>query len=221
MAGFGQHVVRLVGFSLPFPPDALEGCVAPSRYGQDVKDRVRSHKSHIILYYAGPEKSAVEQYVVLAMPAGAMSTLGGIAALNEDARTSLPCAFLSPEFYDEDIVEVLRTLPLPFLYCGFVKYDVEGVAGVWMRTYGADLLGLPDFAALAASHAEGQKYFDAFSNVYSYLLKTGAKMVAGNTMQLGAESFFRLRAPDPSEYYLTGKGTMLVAEIIGGEQINR
>ena len=34
-------------------------------------------------------------------------------------------------------LELLRSFPLLHLFCGFVKYEVEGDDGVWMRTYGA------------------------------------------------------------------------------------
>ena len=33
-AGWGNHVVRLVGFDAPYPSEALEACVAPAHYGR-------------------------------------------------------------------------------------------------------------------------------------------------------------------------------------------
>ncbi len=118
-------------------------------------------------------------------------------------------------------MELLRTLPLPILYCGFVKYDVEGTPGVWMRTHGAPLLGLPDFAAHAKGHEEGQRYFDLFDDVFRYLRESGAEMAPGHTMQVGETEFLRLRAPTEDESFLESDGDLLVAEIISKDEINR
>jgi hypothetical protein len=221
MAGWGKHVVRCVGFDLPMPADAVEACVAPSHYPEELKQRARSHKAHVILYYAGHEPSPVEQYVALAATAGVLARLGAIVVLNESGRTSVPVSALSGSDSDGDIIDLLRTLPLPILYCGFVKHEVEGIPGVWMRTYGAPLLGLPDFAAHAAGHHEGQRYFDMFDNVFGYLRESGAQLAAGHTMQIGEEEYLRVRLPTEEEAFLESEGELLVAEIIGPDEINR
>ncbi len=220
LAGWRNHVVRLVGFDAPMPADALEVCVAPAHYPQELKAQVRAHRSHVILYYAGHEASVFEQYVALGVVAGALARLGALALVNEAAHTSLPAAMFDAEVED-DPLELLRTLPLPMLYCGFVKYEVEGVQGVWMRTYGADRFGHPDFAALTAGHHEGQTYLDLFGNVLRYLVDSGAEMAAGHTMQVGEDRFMRLRAPADSEYFLDGPGAVVVAEVIGADEIAR
>ncbi len=194
LAGWGKHVIRLVGFDLPMPAEAVETCVAPSPYPRELKERARAHASHLLLYYAGFESGPLEQYVALAAVAGVLARSGAIVVLNGAAHTSLPAAALSDQDVEGDILDVLRTLPLPILFCGFVKYDVEGVDGVWMRTYGAHLFGLPDFAAHAEGHHEGQKYFDVFSNILTYLRESGASIEAGHTLQIGEEEFLRFRA---------------------------
>ena len=135
LAGWGKHVIQLVGFDLPMPADAVERCVAPSHYGQDLKDQARSHRSHVLLYYAGHEESPFEQYVTLAAVGGAMSKLGAIVLLNEAAHTSFPADALSGGDDEDDNMEQLRSFPLLYLYCGFVKYDVENDKGTWMRTH--------------------------------------------------------------------------------------
>jgi Domain of unknown function (DUF4261) len=119
------------------------------------------------------------------------------------------------------MMEQLRTLPLPVLYCGFVKYDIPNDSHVWMRTYGADVLGLPDFAVYANGHHEGQRYFEMFDSIMRYMLSTGSRLAPGHTMQLGAEEYLRCRAPSKDEPWLESKGEMLVVEIIGADQINR
>ena len=220
MAGWDKHVVRLVGFNAPYPKDALEACVAPSHYPAAMKDEVRAHASHIILYYAGFETDPLEQYVALAAVAGALTGFKALAVLNEHAHTSLPAGVFAAESLGEESMDLLRTLPLNMLYCGFVKYEVEGVQGVWMRTYGGDAFGLPDFATLAAGHDEGEVYSTTFNNIMSYMLESGAELAAGHTMQIGEDAYMKLREPAKEEYYLDGPGQVLVAEIISADQIN-
>ncbi|HWQ93671.1 MAG TPA: DUF4261 domain-containing protein [Clostridia bacterium] len=221
MIGWGRHVVRCVGFDLPMPTEAVEACVAPSHYPQELKQRARSHKAHVILYYAGYELSPLEQYVALAATAGVLARLGAIVVLNESGHTSFPASALSGADADGDIMDLLRTLPLPILYCGFVKHEVEEIPGVWMRTYGAPLLGLPDLAAHAAGHHEGQHYFDMFDNMFRYLMESGAQLAAGHTMQIGDKEYLRFRGPADDEGFLMSGGEVLVGEVIGPDEINR
>jgi len=220
LAGWGDHVVRLVGFNAPYPKDALEACVAPAHYPGTVKDEVRAHASHIVLYYGGVSQDPLEQYVALAAVAGALTGFGAVAVLNEHAHTSLPAGVFDAESLGEESLDLLRALPLNMLYCGFVKYDVDGVAGVWMRTYGADLFSLPDFAALARGHDEGEYYSNIFNNIMGYMLESGAELAAGHTMQIGENAYMKLREPTQEEYFLDGPAQVLVAEIITADEIN-
>lgn len=220
LVGWANHVVSLVGFNAPCPKESVEVCVAPAHYPAAVKDQVRSHASHVLLYYAGFEEDVLEQYVALAAVAGALTNAGAVAVLNEHAHTSLPAGVFDPAELGEDSLDVLRSLPLTMLFCGFVKYEVEGVDGVWMRTYGADRFGLPDFAALAQGHGEGEYYSNMFNNIMIYMRESGAELAAGHTMQIGENAFMKLRTPAEQEYYLDGPGQVLVAEIITADEIN-
>ena len=221
MVGWDKHVIQLVGFDTPYPAAPFEACVAPSHYSQELKQRARSHKAHLILYYAGHEPSAFEQYVALAATAGALARLGAIVVLNESAHTSFPAAALSGSDSESDIMELLRAFPLSILYCGFVKHEVEGISGVWMRTYGAPLLDLPDLAAHAIGHEEGQRYFDMFENIFGYVRESGARLAAGHTIQIGEEEYLRFRAPSENEGFLQSDAQLLVVEVISANEINR
>jgi len=221
MIGWGQHVVRLVGFNAPMPVAAVETCVAPSHYPKELKDRARAHRAHVILYYAGYEASPFDRYVALAAAAGVLGRLGALVVLNESARTSCPVAVLAGADAEGDVMEFLRAFPLLLLYCGFVKLDVEGVAGVWMRTFGAPLIELPDLAAHARGHEEGQRYFDMFENIFGYLRGPGSRLALGDTMQIGEQDYVRFRAPSKDEDFLADGGELLVADTIGAQDINR
>jgi hypothetical protein len=221
LVGWGKHVVRLVGFNAPMPKDAVETCVAPAHYAQELKARARAHQAHVLLYYVGYEASPHEHYVALATVAASFGALGGIAVLNEAAHSSFPLSALAPDPESGDMLELLRSLPLGILYCGFVKHEVEGVPGIWMRTYGCPLLGLPDFAAHAAGHHEGERYFGLFENLLGYLRQSGARIAAGHTMQIGENDYLRARHPAESEAFLESRGELLIVEITGADQINR
>jgi hypothetical protein len=215
LAGWGKHVIRLVGFDLPMPADAVERCVAPSHYGEDLKKQARKHKSHLLLYYGGYETSPFEQYAAMAALGGVLSQFGAIVLLNEAAHTSFPAEALSRSDSDGDMMEIIREGPLLILFCGFVKYNIPGTDRVWMRTHGAHLLGLPDFAALADGHHEGQRYFDIFENILRYLRNSGAHLAAGHTSQVGENEFVRFREPTKDEAFLEAEGELLVVEIVG------
>ena len=172
--------------------------------------------------YAGFDEDPLERHVALAAVAGCLADeRGGVAVLNEHACTSLPSGIFSGEELGEESLDVLRSLPLTMLYCGFVKYEVEGVQGVWMRTYGAGRFGLPDFAVLAEGHHQGEQYSNMFNNIMAYLLDSGAELAAGHTMQIGEDRYMKLREPLEAEYFLHGPQAVLVTEIIDASQINK
>jgi hypothetical protein len=221
LAGWGPHVIQLVGFDVPMPKETVELCVAPSHYAQPLKERARAHKGHLLLWHAGAEEAVVEQFVALAAFAGVLERCGAIVVLNESGRTSLPTAVLAGKDVKSDRMELLRALPLPMLYCGFVKYNVPNDTHVWMRTYGAHVLNLPDLAAYTRGHQEGQRYFDMFDSILRYMLNSGKRLAAGHTMQLGANDYLRCRAPRTDEPWLESKGEVLVVEVIRADQINR
>jgi hypothetical protein len=208
-ARWGRHAVQVVNFDMPMPAPVVEQCVAPAHYGAELKARAREHRSHALLFYAGEEEEPLEQYVALALVAVALAKEGALVVLNESAHTSFPAQALVPE--EEELLESLRTLPLPALYMGFVKHEVEGVEGVWMRTYGGPRMGLPDLAWHARSHGEGQETFSLFSGLLDYLRRSGARFGDGQTAELG-ERHIRIRAPRKQESFLGGPGELLVLE---------
>jgi hypothetical protein len=221
LVGWGKHVVQVLGFDAPMPAQFVEACVAPAHYPQEVKDEARVHRSHIMLWYAGYDAEPLERYIALAAVASALAQFGGIIILNETAHTSLPAGIFNTDDVGDDRVELLRNFPLSMLFCGFVKYEVEGVTGVWMRTYGAEKFGIPNLAALANGHHEGSRYCDIFDNVMLYLRTSKAEMLPGHTMQIGEEEFLRCRKPEKDEYFLQDETPTLVFEIISADQINK
>ncbi len=219
-AAWGKHAVDLVGFDVPMPAAAVEHFLLPSHLTADLKAKVRKHRAHLLLYYAGSEPDRLEQYVALAAVAGVFGELGAIVVANEGGRTSFPAAALSRDGPMGPMMDTLRELPLTMLYCGLNKIEIQGERGVWMRTVGADLLGLPDFATRAKGHGQTEKVSEIFNSVLQYLRTSGATMAAGHTMQVGADLFMKLRDPREGEDFLETDGTMLVAKFIRADEIN-
>ena len=220
LIGWGEHVIQIIGFDQPMPAAVVEKCVAPSHYDQALKAQARAHKSHLLFYYKGYATHPIKQYAAMALVAGFLSNYGAIVVTNENAHTSLPAAALNGNGVDGDIAELLENLPLAMLYSGIVKYEVEGVDGVWLRSYGAPLLGLPDLAAKIQDHSSSESIFNIFNNVFAYLLSSGAQFMAGNTMQVGDDLFMKLRMPIADEYYLDSDDVLFVAEFVPESEIN-
>ncbi|TSJ92035.1 DUF4261 domain-containing protein [Gilliamella apicola] len=212
LVSWGKHVIRVFGLNAPYPKAVLKACVAPASYSQEIKQQVYESDSHLLLYYVGYEQDVLEQYLALTRLAACFEQFNALAVINEDAHTSLPVNFINSLASEKDGLTTLGEC-LPLLFCGFVKYEIENIKGIWMRTYGANKFGLPNFAALANSYEESEYYFDMFSNILNYLLQSHATMNPGDTMEMGDNRMMSLRAPQDEEYFLKDQGDLLVIEI--------
>ncbi len=217
LVAWGAHVVKLVAFPTPMPADAVKSCVQPAHFDPEYKAIAYRHQTHVMLYYNGYDHDPLEQYVALAAVAGVLVMFGAVFTLNETARTAIPAPVLMPHEEDDgNMLAALRGLPLPLIYCGFVKLEVEGLPGVWMRTYGCHRFGLPDLGMHAADHSRSGFTFELFSNALAYLRTSGHQFAPGHTMQVGDDMFLRLRSRTPDEWYLDSEGEMLVADRVAG-----
>ena len=212
LVSWGKHVIRIVGLNAPYPKAVLETCVTPASYSQEIKQQVYESDSHLLLYYVGYEQDVLEQYLALTRLVACFEQFNALAVINEDAHTSLPVNFINSLASEKDGLATLGEC-LPLLFCGFVKYEIENIKGIWMRTYGANKFGLPNFAALANSYEESEYYFDMFSNILNYLRQSQATMNPGDTMEMGDNRMMSLRAPQDDEYFLKDQGDLLVIEI--------
>lgn len=210
LVSWGRHVVRVVSFEAPMPNRAIEACLQAALLPPEVKDDARKHAAHVLLYYAGYDDDPLEQRVALAAVAAVLAEIGAIVTLNEEARAAILSTDLLPDQPGEDMLHVLRTLPLPFLYCGFVKMLLTDVPGVWMRTFAGHRLGLPDLAYHAASHEEGQATFRLFAGLLGYLKETGLQFEAGESIRIDEDTVMSVREPTEAEWWLESAGTVWV-----------
>lgn len=221
LLGWGDHVIRLVSLNCAMPAEATEWCISAANYPDPLKARARSHKFHVLLYYAGFEPNPLEQYVALACLAGIMSRFGAVVVMNEIAHTSFPAEALSKTDRDEDLLEMLRSLPLLFLYCGFVRIQVVDMDGIWMRTFGAYRLGLPDLALLAADANEGTRVSELFETVLGLLRQSETEIADGYSLSLGPDLCLHFRSPLRQEFFLENKGPLFIIEPVRSERSRR
>ena len=212
LVSWGKHVIRIYGLNAPYPKDVLKLCVTPANYSQEIKQQIYESDSHLLLYYVGYEQDVLEQYLALTHLAACFEQFNALAVINEVAHTSLPVNFINALASENDGLSTLGAC-LPLLFCGFVKYEIENIKGIWMRTYGANIFGLPNFAVLANSYEESDYYFDMFSNILNYLRQSKATMNPGDTMEMGENRMMSLRLPKDDEYFLKDQGDLLVIEI--------
>lgn len=208
---WGRHRVKLIGCDAPMPYGPVEACVGPAMIPPPMKVDAKQHRSHVLLYYAGTDPDPLEQYVSLAAVAGALGRFNGIVVMNEEARAAVPALDLIPE-PGEEALRTLRSLPVPYLWGGFVKLDVGDPARPWVRTFACHRLGLPDLALHLTGHDRTSRAFQLFSGLLGYLTQTGEAFAAGDTIDLGEGTPLRLREPTDDEWYLESPGTMLVVE---------
>ncbi|CAN5412896.1 hypothetical protein BH11PLA2_BH11PLA2_27110 [soil metagenome] len=209
---WGKHIIKLVGFDAPMPASAVEGCLQPALLPAEVKADAKAHTSHILLYYAGSDENPLEQCVALAAVAGVFGEFGSIVTLNEEARAAVLSSDLLPDDPHEDMLQVLRALPLPYLYTGFVKMLLTDIPGVWMRTFAASRFGLPNFAYHATDHSEGQATFGLFAALLGYIREMKLPLEDGEQMRFDEDRVYRIRKPVVAEWWLESTGDLWVLE---------
>jgi hypothetical protein len=175
-----------------------------------------------MLFYTGYEEDPHEQHAMLAAAAAAVSHNGALVVVNEAARTSIPAVTLLPHEEDNgDTLRTLRNFPIPLLYAGFLKIEIEGEPGVWMRTCGCPVLKLPDLAFRADNHGQGTATFNLFTGVLAQAREQKIAFQPGDVLNLGEGMYLRLRERGEQEWFLESEGQMLVAERIRPEEVRQ
>lgn len=220
LVSWGRHVVKVAGFDAPMPPGPLSRTVAHTLFvPNELKAVAAKHVSHLLLDYAGSEAEPVERFTAVAAIVGAIANFGGIVALNEEGRGCIPAAALQPEDDREAIMDVLRQLPLPYLYGGFAKMELSDPPGaVWYRTFLNPRFGLPNLA-IAGTHADFTRTFQLFSAFTKYLGETQVEVTVGETIRVDEENYFVTRAPTDVEWYLESEEgvTMVLCSPLSSE----
>jgi hypothetical protein len=212
LAGWGRHVVKIVGFDAPMSASVLDRTVRVAHYPTELKDAAYRHEAHVLLHYAGYESDVLEQHVALAATAAALARFGALVTMNQTARTSIPSPALLPHEEDAgDTLKAMRELPLLFLYAGMVAIEPENEPGYWVRTYGCPTFSLPDLAIRPGPDENGEALFHLLGNLLAHMREAGQIFFPGDSLQAGGR-LLRVRDPGPDEWFLRSKGRILVLE---------
>lgn len=213
LLGWGKHVIQLTSIDEAMPEDILAYSLQVSHCDQEAKEQARQHRSHVLLRYVGYDTNPYAQYDVLAIVAGIFADYGALMVVNLRAASCLPTTMLSPKQNTADHLEqVIATLLPSILYCGFVKYFIEGEESLWVRTVGADALYLPDFAAFLPSIEVSEEYFMIFTEIHHYIHNNNVQLDVGHTMQIGVDNYVKLRMPKEDEAFLNSEGSIFILE---------
>lgn len=204
------HAVKLVTFDAPMPYGPVEACVGPALIPPPMKVDAAQHRAHALIYFSGLVPDPLEAYVSLCAVAGALARFGGIVVLNEEARTAVPAFDLIPDD-GEDSLRTYRSLPIPYLFGGFVRMDAKH-DGHWARTFACHRLGLPNLAIRILSPDAARGAFQVFAGILGYLRQLGESFTAGDLLDLGDGTKYTLRTPREAEWFLDSPGTMFVLE---------
>jgi len=208
---WGPHRIKLAGFDAPMPYGPVEVCVGPAMIPPPLKHDSKYHAAHVLLYYAGTEPFPLERYVALGAVASVLARFDAIVVMHEEARTAVQALDLIPE-EGEDILQTLRTLPIPLLWGGFVKMDTGTPERPWVRSFANHRLGLPDLAYQLKDHAETARTFQVFSGMLGYIRELQESFTPGDTVDLGDGTRFQFRLPTEAEWFLESEATLLVLE---------
>ncbi len=210
LISWSGRAVKLVTFDAPMPYGPVEACVGPALIPPPMKVDAAQHRAHALLYFVGKPSDPLEGYGALCAVAGALARFGGIVVLNEEARTAVPALDLIPDD-GEDALRTYRTLPIPYLFGGFVRMDA-GHAGSWVRTFACHCLGLPNLAIKLATPDDARRAFQTFAGILGYLRELGETFAAGEQLDLGDDTRFVLRVPTDTEWFLDSPGPLFVLE---------
>ncbi|MGL4420973.1 MAG: hypothetical protein ACRCZF_09945, partial [Gemmataceae bacterium] len=135
-----------------------------------------------------------------------------IVTLHEEARTAVHAIALLPDESTEDMLGVLRSLPVPYLWGGFSKMQLSDQTGLWVRSFAHGRLGLPNFAIRVSGHAAGEATFRLFAGLAGYLLETELAIEPGETIRFDEDDHWATRIPRPEEWWLESESPLIVLE---------
>lgn len=217
IASWGEHTVRIVACDAPMTTGAVESCLRPALLPPDFKERARRHRAHVLVDYAGRCADPLEQLVALGCVAGIFAYFGSLAILNEEARAAIAPFALTADDEGEDMLATLRSLPVPYLYGGFVKMELTDIPGVWIRTFACHRLGLPNLAMHRPTHADGERIFHLFSGVLGYLRDTGSIFEPGELIRIDDTTVLAVRTPEQREWWLDSDGPIWILDEVRSE----
>ncbi|GGJ25805.1 hypothetical protein [Deinococcus roseus] len=209
---FGEHQIRVQGLPAALPREVQQRTIHFSNWPQSVKDGLYHHRAHLICTYEGHSEDPRAQLLALYQLATAFSSLGLLAVVDEAAHNVTPVHVLQEVFTGLQVSDLQQDFPV-LLWTNLLKFHRPD-GSIWYATRGFERFDAPNFAMLGQP-GEGNRIFDLLGALLRYVVYHKAALAAGHTAELGAHL---LHFAEPYEYrdHLTGKGELLVAEVLSG-----
>ncbi|CAD2214016.1 hypothetical protein ADEAN_000146000 [Angomonas deanei] len=228
--GKPQRIDVIARPNCPLPPSITDRCITYAMYNEKAKEAMVKAQSTVYLNYVQDGSiHPLEAYSSLCCVGGALvNQWNAVGVLNVNAHNSAPAFLFSNTFIQSkqpngSAMDFFRTLPLTTLYCGFVRYSLPTTTDkLGFRSYGATLLGLPDFCAYAEQELS-DVVFSTFNSFWEFGISKGQSFEEGQVIQLtsNAQTSIALRTLKQDEGQPTPQGKIFVLEPVHGWQAFR
>lgn len=212
----GQHQLRLAGVNVPLPASTIQKTVIPTHWDDTVKQHIRSHRAHLIIYYEGYHPDPVEQMIAIYKAASALKNDALIGVVNEAAWTCHPVTHFL------DVATILNyRQELPFaLWFGYIKLYTDP-DHYWFFTRGHYLFNVPDLAYFCTPNVKAFDIMRLFINIFYYVFEAKHEINIGDTMEVqGGNNILRFAAVQEGADMIESPGGTLVIEKISASNVN-
>jgi hypothetical protein len=208
--GFDEHRMRLWGFELPAPQNAIDRAIDCAQWPPADKQALRNHRAHLVVLYLGGDPDPTEQLLALLRLAGTFVGSGLLGVVDASAWNCIPAQALGEITKPEMLSACKQALPIG-ICTGFAKI-FKSPEEVWFCSKGLHRWGVVDFAFFGKP-SEAQEIAQMFSGLFDYARRSRAVLKVGNTAEFGA---VQLRFEAVTEYpeFLEGPlGTLVVVRL--------
>ncbi|MBX3461411.1 MAG: hypothetical protein KF696_15810 [Planctomycetes bacterium] len=216
-AEFDSHVVRIAGFHAPLPESVMAMTIDTSAWQGEVREEMKSHKAHLLLFHEGGGKDVPERMIALYKLAAVLGGESLLGVVHEGGWTCAPKGIVR-DFLDANELVMMREGLPPVIFWGFMPF--RGEEETWYATKGGHVFGVPDLVVRGSGEGNSEM-MALFHNIFLYMVRV-KRIEHGHTMQLGDELFLKFETlpPDhPHHDYLSGKDKTLLIKRITKDQV--
>lgn len=206
---------RVVGIDSKLPKDICDYTINCSYGNKDELDNMKKHNYHIIAFYEGRSidmNHILNTYFKLAYGFLEHNLLGLINGYSWNGL--IPS--LIQAMGEESGERGLANTPAMMVWRNFVKIPHND--GVWFVTKGNNLYGICEYAYYG-TFEETEEVYEMFENIFNYQYESGAKIIAGHTIQIEDEIYLKFKEVYELEDILNGEniGTLVLEKITENE----
>jgi hypothetical protein len=191
---------------MPMPAPGLDEMLQTSRIDREgIAAELPGHAAHLLCFAEVDAAKGAEATLQLFRLAVALAGQGAIGAIHVNAwqcfRMEILRKLTEPEQADQIVGELF-----PMVCCNIVPFHGQG--GSWMTSKGFAVVGIPDITVWARSQAEMSEALELIPSLFAYI-RGGARIAAGETLQMGGSRSYRVGPVTEFHEYLCGRGETL------------